>query len=137
MSVKMMSTIYTVADKWIHLVRLRLILSEIILGYNLIFRSCIAAFMFIINLMFDIIISLRSAILVVGYSFVMIINIPYFQHYSHQICNLLFSKLCWHNRHRPNRNSIHSHWQINVQSTLVTLCLPTSYVSIAAYIYSY
>ena len=71
----MMSTIYTVADKWVHLVRLRLILSEIILGYNLLFRSCIAAFMFIINLMFDIIISLRSAVLVVGNSFVMIINI--------------------------------------------------------------
>ena len=57
------------------IVRLRLILSEIILGYNLFFRSCIAAFMFIINLMFDIIISLRSAILVVGNSFAMIINI--------------------------------------------------------------
>ena len=71
----MMSTSYTVADKWVHLVRLRLILSEIILGYNLFFRSCIAAFMFIINLMLDIIISLRSAVLVVGNSFVMIINI--------------------------------------------------------------
>ena len=71
----MMSTIYTVADKWVHLVRLRLRLSEIILGYNLFFRSCIAAFMFIINLMFDIIISLCSAVLVVGNSFVMIINI--------------------------------------------------------------
>ena len=46
-----------------------MILSEIILGYNLFFRSCIAVFMFIINLMFDIIISLFSAILVPSNSF--------------------------------------------------------------------
>ena len=46
-----------------------MILSEIILGYNLFFKSCIAVFMFIINLMFDIIISLLSAILIPGNSF--------------------------------------------------------------------
>ena len=83
-----------------------MILSEIILGYNLFFRSCIAVFMFIINLMFHIIISLLSAILVHGNSFVMLIYILLFQYYSHQICNLLFSKLCWHNRLRPIQRSI-------------------------------
>ena len=30
------------------------------------------------------------------------VNILLFQHYSYQICNLLFSKLCWHNRLRPS-----------------------------------
>ena len=72
---------------------MRMMLSEIILGYDLFFRSCIAAF--IINLMFDIIILLHSVILVPGNCILL------FQHYSHQICNLLFSKLCWHNRLRP------------------------------------
>ena len=63
-----------------------MILSEIIFGYNLFFRSCIAVFMFIINLMFDIIISLLSAILVpTGNSFVMLIYI------IHPIIPVLFS----------------------------------------------
>ena len=44
-----------------------MMLSEIILGYDLFFRSCIAAF--IINLMFDIIILLHSVILDPGNSF--------------------------------------------------------------------
>ena len=31
----------------------------------------------------------------------MLVNILLFQHYPYQICNLLFSKLCRYNRHRP------------------------------------
>ena len=68
----MMSTIHTVADKWLHLARSRLILSEIILRYLLILQI---AFMFIINLMFDKIVSIHSAILVPNNFFVMLINI--------------------------------------------------------------
>ena len=37
-------------------------------------------------------------------SFIMLVSILLFQHYSCQICNLLFSKLCQHNRLRPNLN---------------------------------
>ena len=46
-------------------------------------------------------ISLHSAILVPNNSFIMLVNILLFQHYSCQTCNLLFSKLCQHNRLRP------------------------------------
>ena len=46
-------------------------------------------------------ISLHSAILVPDNSFIVLVNILLFQHYSCQICSLLFSKLCQHNRLRP------------------------------------
>ena len=46
-------------------------------------------------------ISLHSAILVPNNSFRMLANILLFQNYSCQICNLLFSILCQHNRLRP------------------------------------
>ena len=65
----MISTIHTVADKWLHLVLSRLILSEIILSYLLILQI---DFMFNINLMFDITVSLHSAILVPSNSFFML-----------------------------------------------------------------
>ena len=43
-------------------------------------------------------ISLHPASLAPNNSFIMLVNILLFQHYSCQICNLLFSKLC----QRPN-----------------------------------
>ena len=46
-------------------------------------------------------ISLHSATLVPNDSMIMLVNILLFQHYSYQICNLLFLKLCRHNRLRP------------------------------------
>ena len=39
-------------------------------------------------------------ILVLNKSFIMLINILFFQHYSHQICSQLFSILCQRNRLR-------------------------------------
>ena len=51
-------------------------------------------------------ISLHSAILVPNTSFIMLVNILLFQHYSHQIYNLLFAILCQHNRLRPNHNKV-------------------------------
>ena len=44
--------------------------------------------------------------LVPNNSFIMLVNILLFQHYSCQICNLLFSKLCQHNRLRPSADEI-------------------------------
>ena len=38
-------------------------------------------------------------------SFIMLVNILLFQHYFWQIYNLLFSKLCQHNRLRPKPNT--------------------------------
>ena len=45
---------------------------------------------------------LHSTTLVPNNSFIMLVNILLFQNYSCQICNLLFSKLCQHNRLRPS-----------------------------------
>ena len=78
-----------------------MILSEIILGYNLFFISCIAVFMFIINLMFDIIILLLSAILVPGNSFLylytsyssMIILTKFVAYYSQNYAGIIGSGL--------------------------------------------
>ena len=47
-------------------------------------------------------ISLYSTILVPNNSFIMLVNILLFQHYSCQIYYLLFSILCQHNRLKPN-----------------------------------
>ena len=96
-SVTMRSTVYLVADKWAILVCLRLILPEILPNsfWEAILLLCIHC-----QLMFGYV-SLHSAILVLNDSFIMLVNILLFQHYSCQICNLLFSKLCQHNRLRP------------------------------------
>ena len=51
-------------------------------------------------------ISLHSAILISKNSFIMFVNILFFQHYSCQICSLLLLKLYQYNRLRPN-NEIH------------------------------
>ena len=51
------------------------------------------------------IISLHSAILVPNNSFIMLVSILLFQYYSCQICYLLFSILCQHNRLRPTNCS--------------------------------
>ena len=40
----------------------------------------------------------------------MLVNILLFQHYSCQICNVLFSILYQHNRLRPNDQSIYAKW---------------------------
>ena len=71
-------------------------------------------------------ISLHSASLVPNNSFIMLVNIVLFQHYSCQICNLLFSKLCQHNRLRPN--SYHKTWiAINIELLLCFVVCSTSY----------
>ena len=75
-----------------------IILSEIIFDYKLFFRSCFPVFMFIINLMFDIIISLLSAILVPGNSFLClytsyssIILTKFVTYYSQNYAGMLLS----------------------------------------------
>ena len=70
-----------------------MILSEIILGYNLFFRSCIAVFMFISNLILDIIISLHSAILVPSNSFLCL------GHYLLESCFSSASRICFSHPH--------------------------------------
>ena len=73
-----------------------MILSEIILGYNLFFRSSIAVFMFIINLMCLTLLFytvLLSAILVPGNSFIMLIYILLFQYYSQNYAGIIGSGL--------------------------------------------
>ena len=95
----------------------------------------IATFVFIINLMFKI---LHSAILVPNNSFIMLINTPLFQHYSHQICYLLFSILCWDNRLWPT-------WMLcsNYQESKVTVTnelgelMGISYAVLKENVYSY
>ena len=91
-SLIMMSTIHMVADKWVHL------LMWLSWQYQKIFlillKRCIAPFILIICLMFDIF----HYILVLDKSFIMLVNILLFQHNSHQICSQLFSIFCQHNR---------------------------------------
>ena len=49
------------------------------------------------------------------YSFIMLVNILLFQHYSRQICNLLFSKLCQHNRLGPSHQEGRQETKVKVQ----------------------
>ena len=79
-------------------------LHSVILPETLLSEKLYCCFCIHHQLMFGYI-SLYSAILVPNNSFIMLVNILLFQHYSCQICYLLFSILCRHNRLRPNHNS--------------------------------
>ena len=50
-------------------------------------------------------------------SFIMLVNNLLFQHYSCQICNLLFLKLCQHNRLRPIHCSAETTQYLHVSLT--------------------
>ena len=90
-------------------------------------KSCIAAFLLIISLMFDIIISLHSVILVPYNSFTMLVDILLFQHYSYQICNLLFSILCTHNRLTPSQRFYSYKETSNYQPTTISISSHCNY----------
>ena len=70
-------------------------------------------------------ISLHSALLAPNNSIIMLVNILLFQYYSSQICNLLFSKLCQHNRLRPKFNGVTIYKKF--------FCRPNSFYIMAVY----
>ena len=90
------STVYLVADKWVYLVCLRLILPEMLLN------SFWKAILLLLYSLFSFIsLHLVSHLYLVSNNSIMLVNILLFQHYSCQICIPLFSKLCQRNRLRP------------------------------------
>ena len=105
-SVIMRSRVCLVADKWVYLVCLRLILPEMLPN------SFWEAILLLLYSLFGYI-SLHLASYLCFSSqqfFIMLVNILLFQHYSCQICILLFSLLCQHNRLRPTAR--YQYWKL-------------------------
>ena len=103
LSVIMMSTIHMVVGKWVHLMWLTLTISKYLLFLKK--WHCSFYIHYLFNIWHNIIIFSH---LISQWFFyyaqkhpIILRNILLFQHYSHQICNLLYSILCQHNRLRP------------------------------------
>ena len=104
---------YPVTNGYSYVVWLRLTLPQILLILS---EKLYCCFHIHHQLLFGYIRS-HSAILVSNYSFIVLVNILLFQNYSYQICNLLFSKLCQHNRLRPRLSRLNTNTHLPLYKT--------------------